>query len=498
MIIKRLWVNNYKVLENFNLVFPTDKLNVVSIFIGPNGSGKTSLLEVIAKIFSAFVLNDKSEFGFELNYLVRHEIHIDEGETTSANYFDVTLSADINNKIKISAKLHGTEEIKSRDEISNNTFLKKIGNSATPNLYKLIPDGIAIYYSGLSKAMLEIAEKHLSEYSRIKRKEKPSVPRIFYYHTPFHFNLLLLSLFSFQYSTNIENMLKEKLKITNLNKFIIKLKKPSWGKIKLGLKEGLFWGADGEVKNFLKQLFSLNPKIKNESNEGVEFVFNNSEMLYELVEMNSTEKAVFNLLDLAQYDEILDSIEIKLEKEINGKSRSIDSKKLSEGEQQLITIIGINELVLNKNSIALFDEPDTYLHPKWQRYLISDIVEYMEQSSNTTNSFIITTHSPQLLLNAKADKTFVKILDDGKIIEKTPNYYGRDISTVLFELMGVEERNKTIKEDLKKLFRLIEDEEIEEAQTEYERLVELLGEDDPQLLNAKTELKFLEDNETDS
>jgi hydrogenase expression/formation protein HypD len=55
---------------------------------------------------------------------------------------------------------------------------------------------------------------------------------------------------------------------------------------------------------------------------------------------------------------------------------------------------------------------------------------------------VIATHSPQLLSNAKSEMNFVKIIEDGTLIERTPRFYGREINTILYELMDVEERNE--------------------------------------------------------
>jgi predicted ATP-binding protein involved in virulence len=150
-----------------------------------------------------------------------------------------------------------------------------------------------------------------------------------------------------------------------------------------------------------------------------------------------------------------------------------------------------------ENTLFLFDEPDTFLHPKWQRSFISEIEESIELSRANEFSYLIATHSPQILSNAKPDKTFVKIIEEGQLVEQTPKHYGREISSILYNLMGVEERNETIRKDLSKLFMLIEDEEIEEAETELERLTEILGETDVDIQNAAVQLNYLKEDEAD-
>jgi predicted ATP-binding protein involved in virulence len=113
------------------------------------------------------------------------------------------------------------------------------------------------------------------------------------------------------------------------------------------------------------------------------------------------------------------------------------------------------------------------------------------------SQFLITTHSPQLLSNANPEKSEVQIMEDGEIVKITPKYYGKDISTILYEMMGVERRNKKVAKALSILFNMIEDEELENSKTEYKKLSDLLGEDDPAIVRAKTQLDYLEESKKD-
>ena len=72
MQITSLYIDDYRLLKDFTINFSKD----VSILIGINGSGKSSILECIAQIFSDAYLQEKSKFGFKLEYELRlEEIH---------------------------------------------------------------------------------------------------------------------------------------------------------------------------------------------------------------------------------------------------------------------------------------------------------------------------------------------------------------------------------------------------------------------------------------
>lgn len=65
-------------------------------------------------------------------------------------------------------------------------------------------------------------------------------------------------------------------------------------------------------------------------------------------------------------------------------------------------------------------------------------------------------------------------------------------------MMGVERRNKDVTKRLSQLFNLIEDEELESAKREFNLLSDLLGEDDPAIVQAKIQLEYLEESENEA
>ena len=110
---------------------------------------------------------------------------------------------------------------------------------------------------------------------------------------------------------------------------------------------------------------------------------------------------------------------------------------------------------------------------------------------NTNNQFITTTHSPLILGYLK--KKYVRIIRDGKIDEDTHYSYGRDINSILFDLMDVTKRPKEVEEKITALFTDLENENIQEAKTKLEELKEYFGESDNVIIEANTILSFLEE-----
>ena len=73
----------------------------------------------------------------------------------------------------------------------------------------------------------------------------------------------------------------------------------------------------------------------------------------------------------------------------------ITFNELSEGEQQLLMVLGLLKFMRSKESLFLLDEPDTHLNPAWKFDYLNLIKEVVGQSENS--QVIISTHD-QLLL----------------------------------------------------------------------------------------------------
>mgnify|MGYP003482601456 FL=1 len=85
--------------------------------------------------------------------------------------------------------------------------------------------------------------------------------------------------------------------------------------------------------------------------------------------------------------------------------------ELSEGERQLLTVLGLIRLSRNKRTIFLLDEPDTHLNPRWQ-YDYLHLIEEWAQASKDRCHLILTTHSP--LMVGSLHKEQVRVLSVGE------------------------------------------------------------------------------------
>ncbi len=493
MQLKRLYIKEYKLFKDFTYEFPCDYQRYINVLIGINGSGKSTILEAIAEIFSCVVLGEKAKFGFELEYSVRLE-ELEEysfGGEFKIDFLLIKIKADIDENPGIMVFRGENEVLNGMREINADKSLSQVKAQLPANFFKILPDNIVIYYSGVSEIIRKICEPHSKILSESLRKGDITSFQFFYYE-PKLLNIILLCLLSFEYG-DVPEFLLNKAKIAKVQSIQFNLKRPTWAKESIEN----FWGARGAVKDFLELIFTSSKNIhktKSFSILDIKYTINQSD-LFEIREHFVDEITLFKVVYSLFLDGFLEDIAFTFNRIENDTETSFSI--LSEGEQQSITIKGLTELLAGENTLFLFDEPDTFLHPKWQRNFISEIEETIEAHRPNELTYLIATHSPQILSNARPDKTFVKIIEDGQLVEQTPKHYGREISSILYNLMGVEERNETIRKELSKLFMLIEDEEIEEAETLLKDLTEVLGDTDADIQNAMIQLNYLKENEAD-
>ncbi|MEE3715400.1 AAA family ATPase [Tumidithrix elongata RA019] len=212
---------------------------------------------------------------------------------------------------------------------------------------------------------------------------------------------------------------------------------------------------------------------------------------YQDKELDAVRESIISILpDFTDLKVKRSRMEIVLKKQ----GQELVLNQLSDGEKNLLAMIGdlarrlaianpSLENPLQGSGIVLIDEIELHLHPQWQRRIIPALTQTFPNLQ-----FIVTTHSPQVLSNVRKENVF--ILEDFKLVENTPYTYGRDSNSILYELMGVEERIPEIKQELDACFDLIDRDEIEEAKEKLQELSKKLGQNDPEIIRANTLIDF--------
>jgi len=164
---------------------------------------------------------------------------------------------------------------------------------------------------------------------------------------------------------------------------------------------------------------------------------------------------------------------------------------LSDGERYLLTLgadIARRLALANPmakephlcSAIILIDEIETHLHPLWQRRVIPALALAFPNCQ-----FIISTHSPQVLSNVRPESIYLLTQEDGELHAQRPEAsFGRDSNRILEDILGVDERPSEIKQMLSDYFYLIDQGKMDEARSLRRDLEALIGPDEPEFTRA--------------
>ena len=198
--------------------------------------------------------------------------------------------------------------------------------------------------------------------------------------------------------------MEEHLGIVALESVLFVMKKPPWDDS--GQGDPRFWGARGVVAQFLDRLFkhSLAPmKLSGRTSERGVKRPRKQEYLYlyvpdqsSLLKLSPTAKRAaefFKELESTYISELIQEVRIRVK--VRGYDGSLTFRELSEGEQQLLTVVGLLRFTKERESILLLDEPDTHLNPAWGMQYLETLKEIAEPDSDS--QVIMATHDPLVL-----------------------------------------------------------------------------------------------------
>jgi predicted ATPase len=426
MKLDKLWIEDFKNLKEIEIDFDQDEL--VTVVIGWNGAGKSNVIEALVIIFKNLDLGGLSKFSYRLEYLCHGKrIHVsaDKAQKTADKQYQITYC----------------EVEKSEDESSWKSLrFSKLNNSGED---KFLPSNVFGYYSGPSDRLAEHFYEHQRKFrdqllypKKHKLDEKTLPLRPLFYAQKVHSNFVLLSFFLGQ-DKKVQEFLKEKLKIKGLESVLFVLNKPDWTS-----KEGdpRFWNATGVVGPFLDRLFSasLAPMKQNikvphpmKNPENVEALFlylKDIEALREVGDQTS-DKDFFKLLESIYFSNLIHEVRIRVQiNDEEGKEDTLTFRELSEGEQQLLAVLGLLRFTREDESLFLLDEPDTHLNPAWSmeyiNYLheIAGLGEHVSQKKNS--HIVLATHDPIVISTMKKEQIQIMKRDDNslKVVANPPLY----------------------------------------------------------------------------
>ncbi len=178
---------------------------------------------------------------------------------------------------------------------------------------------------------------------------------------------------------------------------------------------------------------------------------------------------------------------------------TVPVRQLSDGERGSLTLVldltrrlaqanpQLSDPAADGPAVVLIDEIDLHLHPRWQREIIRNLSDAFPKAQ-----FIATTHSPQVIGEVPHER--IQIMDQSRVYSPTHSY-GVDSSRVLEEIMEAPPRAGEVQVLLNSLSKQVAEENFDEAKRLVLELTKKLGENDAEVIRARTLLDFLEGGE---
>ena len=448
MEIKKFCLNNIGRFEKIDIPLAPNEHSTgnVTVFVGNNGAGKTSLLKSLATSLSWLVYRIRSETG---NGSPIPELVIKNKQTSAA--IDIEVFDE-----------QGQSANPDADE-ADHLFHWTIAKSRKGR--------IGEHKSDLGDVTL------LAEHYRynLSHNHKSSLPLIAFYP--------------------VERAVVEiPLKIKNRHTFL-QLD---------GYDDSLTQGVD--FRRFF-EWFREREDSENESGISQE-VFEhfksilgngNEEIIQKLVAARASSKdqqltAVRNAISqfMPEFSNLRVRRKPRLHMSIDKDGTPLNVAQLSQGEKSLMVLVGdiarrlamMNPELKNPlmgDGIVLIDEVDMHLHPQWQRNLVKQLTTTFPNCQ-----FVLTTHSPLVISDSKE---ILAYLIDNNELTLLPSLFGQDANSVLLDVMDTDIRNALVNTQLNDLFDAIQEAKIEEAKSMLSELESTLPANNLELAKAKLLLR---------
>lgn len=433
--LDQLWIGEFKNLKNVLINF--DEGHWVTVVIGWNGTGKSNVLEALATLFRDLITgeNDKKEknkptFSYRITYRCRqNNIYIDADPTRFKESYQIFVKPIVDdetflNPVQTSLLENEIDNIKidRGERIAVSRFLREQD--------QYLPKYIFGYYSGNSSRMEEIFREYLAKYDKkLRSGQDPGLRRLFY-ALPIHSQFVLLA-FIIQQDDIVKEFLDQQLGLdpeSGIDSVLFVLRQPPWTS-----KEGdaRFWNARGIVSNFLAQLYdvSLAPiRIKRRVDASL-WNQKNREFLYLYIQDLATLRKLvgqklprefFRDLESTYVSELIEEVRIRVKLRKN--DGSVIFRELSEGEQQLLTVLGLLRFTAEEESLFLLDEPDTHLNPIWSVKYLDYLQKFvgMGDIDQKSTHVLLTTHNPLAIAELVKEQVQILKRDDNLSISVTP------------------------------------------------------------------------------
>jgi predicted ATPase len=399
--------------------------------IGQNGTGKSNLIEALITIFRDLDLDrPQAPFDYELEYSIRgHSVRIQADGARQKLPF---------------VWVDGKPE--------SQGFLVK-------HAREYLPSHVFAYYSGKNERIETLFRTHQDRYKQLLRQDDDDLVRRLFYCRGGHSQLVLLACLLSEDS--VFKKLLDNLHIESIESALFVLKKPyaarELDEQDIALGDPRFWYRRGTVVNgFLDKLWQLawapvqetrqvaiDFRRRPEKQELLYLYVADQHKLKELGELVGTPERFFRYAEAAYIGDLLEEVRITVKKR-KGHGGDVEFKQLSEGELQMLTVLGMMRITREDHCLFLLDEPDTHLNPIWKLRYFDDIESVLSPREGAVvqgeSQILITTHDPMMVGSLKREQVHILRRDGERTVVDVPDEHpqGMGVTGLLkSELFGL-------------------------------------------------------------
>jgi predicted ATPase len=486
MQLRRISIRTFRNLRDLDISFesqlPASKGGTTDVprksirshaLIGQNGTGKSNLIEALITIFRDVDLDREADFDYTLKYNIRgHEVHLEADTTKQKRPF-----VWIDGKAESQSYL-----LKNRELLPSHIFAYYSGrNERMETLFqehqrrfnrqqefsaseKLSGDALAGLYRNSEFDADAAAKLRADIEGRSKRYGDDTLRRLFYCRGGHSQLVLLACLLS---DDPVFQKVLKNLHIESLESALFVLKEPHrlrekrkggrFDENELNEGDPRFWYARGNVvSEFLDKLWQVAwAPIEQEATKQIDFrgrsekqkqlylFVPNQDKLKQLGELVGGTDSFFRYAEGAYIGDLIDEVRITVKKrdEHGGK---VSFTQLSEGELQMLTVLGLMRITREDHCLFLLDEPDTHLNPIWKLRYFDDIegVLTSDDAAQTQgeSQILITTHDPMMVGSLKREQVHILRRDGERSVVDVPDEHpqGMGVTGLLkSELFGL-------------------------------------------------------------
>lgn len=464
--------------------------------IGQNGTGKSNLIEALITIFRDVDLDRDAAFDYTLEYEIRgHVVRLQadlakqrrpfvwvDGDRVSQEYLnknDPPGKAPRDERrgprllpSHVFAYYSGRNE---RIEALFQDHQKRFNRLQDITTDEVLPEQVLTNFKGTEADIRAIEEAKQRRETRMKQAGDDRLRRLFYCRGGHSQLVLLACLLS---NDPVFQKVLKNLHIESLESALFVLKEPyrlrekrrngKFDEVELNEGDPRFWYARGSVvSEFLDSLWQVAwAPIEQEVTQQIDFRGRTEKMrqlylfvpnqakLQELGRLVGGTDSFFRYAEGAYIGDLIEEVRITVKKrdEHGGK---VSFTQLSEGELQMLTVLGLMRITREDHCLFLLDEPDTHLNPIWKLRYFDDIEGVLNHESTgklsadlvwsspvyaVQSQVLITTHDPMMIGSLRREQVHILRRQADRTVVDTPDEHpqGMGVTGLLkSELFGL-------------------------------------------------------------